>query len=540
MRTHSSPVLRRLEITLHALLGRPFKVMWGSELSSDGETVWLPPEPLPFGAHLVRALQACTVATGPIPQGGAELGGWDEVLANLYAESRLRERFRGLGPAYEALRRASSSPTRDAGAGDRFLQLMVARTGAPLSEPSRRLIAAFASWHGAWTAWMRRPTRRWPMPPVPPPSRKLAFQASSRMLESQDADLVALHPAGPPAGPGSISVVIGVTPEGHRIVLPMSTQETSAVQREGTAGEAMAVETPPQGEQRSGSDVPAAWYDEWDSERHRYLPDWCAVIELGVLASADSVEVVSASAVRRVRRAFEHYRTANLWSRHEGEGPELDVEAAVQAMSEAGPGRLATERIFMSRRVRGPEAAVAVLMDLSDSISGMTLQIEKQALAMLAAALEAVGDTFALYCFRGRSRLRCEILRIKDFGDKYDSATARRIAAVRPSGYTRIAPALRHVTERLTQTSQRHKILLLVTDGMPFDVGGYGGSYAVEDTRQAWLEARARGVRPYCLNIDFTANQYLPRMCGPASWTVVSEPGRLPDALVSLYQRVRT
>ena len=74
---------------------------------------------------------------------------------------------------------------------------------------------------------------------------------------------------------------------------------------------------------------------------------------------------------------------------------------------------------------------------------------------------------------------------------------------------------------------------------MPFDTDGYGGAYAVEDMRRAWLEARARGVRPYCLDVDVTANQYLPRMCGPASWTVVSEARRLPDALLTLYERAR-
>lgn len=543
MRARSFPVLRRLEIVLHALLGRRYKVDWGAQLASDGDTVWLPPEPLPFGTHLVRALQACTVATSPIPRRGPELKGWDEVMANLYAEAHLRERFPALGPIYEALRRTSSSKAEPASVGDQFLDLIVSRTASPASLPSRRLIAAFDSWRGDWEAWMRRPTRRWPMPPVPPPSRRLAYQASNQIPKSQAVGVRTLHPAGLPLEPGSALVVIGVTPEGHRILLPPSSQETSEAVREGAAGGATVAAMVADNEPRPGSALPDAWYDEWDSEHGRYLPNWCAVFDRPVILSgADPHESdgVAAAAVRRVRRAFEHYRTANQWSRREAEGSELDVEAAVEAVTEAGRGRFATERIFMSRRSRQPDAAVAVLMDLSDSISGMTLQIEKQALALLAAALDGVGDSFALYGFHGRSRLRCEIVRIKDFGQAYSSAVADRIAALRPSGYTRIAPALRHITEQLGLTPQRHKILLLVTDGMPFDVGGYGGSYAVEDTRRAWLEARARGVQPYCLNIDFTANQYLPRMCGPAAWTVVSEPHRLPDALVALYQRVRT
>jgi nitric oxide reductase NorD protein len=67
----------------------------------------------------------------------------------------------------------------------------------------------------------------------------------------------------------------------------------------------------------------------------------------------------------------------------------------------------------------------------------MTLEIEKQALLLLGAVLDGIGDAFALHGFQGRSRLRCELLRIKDFGDRYGAMVPGRVSQLQPSGYTR-------------------------------------------------------------------------------------------------------
>lgn len=548
MRAEHPAVLRRLEITLYALLGRPMTVQLGPELASDGETVWLPAEPLPFRAHLPRALQASTVASGPITgRGGGELSGWQEVLANLYAEEQLRKRFPGLAGAYDVLGQRSVDKTgalpSATSAGDTFLHLVLSQ-GSPVFRPSRRLRTAFESWRREWEAWRRRPKTRLPIPPVTAPTWRLPYQAARRPVATAEAEAMPGYRGAPPGTGRLQTVVLGATPDGRRIVLPLPNLHGAGLPAEGAAGALVAGGTTPAAEEPEPEPAkPSAWYDEWDAEHGGYRAHWCAVFDRPIAAGTEVYnpgDAIASAAVRRIRRAFEHYRVANRWNRRESEGAELDMEAAVEARAEGGQNRFATDRIFMSKQVRQPEAAVVVLIDLSDSVSGMTLQIEKQALLLLGAALAGVGDVFAFYGFHGRSRLGCQLRRIKDFGEPYNAAVSERVKALQPAGWTRIAPALRHVTARLASTSQRHKILLLVTDGMPHDVEGYGGMYAVEDTRRAWLEARAQGVRPYCLNIDFTANQDLPHMCGPASWTVVAEARRLPNALLALYQRVRT
>ena len=546
MRAGSEPdaVLRRLEITLHALLGRRQAVRWGRTLAGDGETVCLPREWLPFPAHLVRALHAARVGSGPLAaSAGKSRGAWEELLASLQAEAWVRRHFEGLGKVYDALRPVTpggggAGQPGGSASGDRFLDLILGGEIAAGSTPPE-LGAAYRSWSAAWETWLSSHGGPVPLPPVPPPSGRLWYQATWRSLRERDEDRAVVEaPGGTPARRGLFQLAAA---DGRHFLVSVPARSESEAPIVGGVESLGTVSTDPARTAMSGSMEPTAWYDEWDAGRSGYLSHWCAVFEQPVAdapAAPRSSDAATPASVRRIRRAFERYRVSSRWNRREPDGQELDLEAVVEARAEAGGHRFATDRVFMSRVVPQADAAVAVVVDLSESVFGVTLEIEKTALLLLGAALEAVGDTFAFYGFRGRSRLRCELLRVKDFDEPYPAAVDR-IAHLRSSGYTRIAPALRHVTVRLAATARRHRILLLVTDGMPFDTDGYGGAYAVEDTRRAWLEARARGVRPYCLDVDVTANQYLPRMCGPASWTVVSEARRLPDALLTLYERAR-
>jgi nitric oxide reductase NorD protein len=60
----------------------------------------------------------------------------------------------------------------------------------------------------------------------------------------------------------------------------------------------------------------------------------------------------------------------------------------------------------------------------------------------------------------------------------------------------------------------------------------------VEDTRQAIVEARTRGVYPFCLTIDRQGQGYLGRIFGEAGHTVLRNPRQLPTALVKVVRHL--
>lgn len=164
----------------------------------------------------------------------------------------------------------------------------------------------------------------------------------------------------------------------------------------------------------------------------------------------------------------------------------------------------------------------------------------RAAMRTLAEALTAVGDDFGLFGFASESRLRVRCYRIKDFSESYGDLARSRLSALRPAYYTRMGAAIRHVGARLERRGSSQKLLLFLTDGRPNDpIDGYEGRYALEDTRRALWELRARGLHCFGLTIDRRGHEYLPYLFGPGRYAVISRPHLLPQVLPALYARIR-
>ena len=46
------------------------------------------------------------------------------------------------------------------------------------------------------------------------------------------------------------------------------------------------------------------------------------------------------------------------------------------------------------------------------------------------------------------------------------------------------------------------------------------------------------GLRPFCVTVDHTAEDYLPRIFGKHSFTIVKRPAELPRRLALLYAQL--
>jgi len=99
--------------------------------------------------------------------------------------------------------------------------------------------------------------------------------------------------------------------------------------------------------------------------------------------------------------------------------------------------------------------------------------------------------------------------------------------------------AIRHAIRKLEQVEAGSRILFLLSDGRPYD-RDYGRDaedkeYAVQDTRQALLEAKRRGIRPFCLTIDRDNADYMRTMCDEIPYEIVTKVEDLPIRLVAAY-----
>lgn len=314
---------------------------------------------------------------------------------------------------------------------------------------------------------------------------------------------------------------------------------------------------PPPGRTRPLAGVRRFVYDEWDFRARDYRPAWCQLFERVMdEGSADFVaETLAAypgvaAAIRRRILQMRPHRLAKRRGLPEGE--DLDLDAAIERVIALRARREATDRIYWQRQRLERDVAVTFLLDMSASTDAEVatngrlrriIDVEKEGLILLSAALESVGDRYGIYGFSGYGRENVEYYVIKELDERFSSTVARRIAGVRPLRSTRMGPAIRHTTAKLERSGAALRLLLLLSDGYPQDYDYYGvdrleREYALHDTRMALLEARRRGVVPFCLTVDQAGYDYLRTMCAGLGYEVIGDLATLPERLATLYARL--
>jgi nitric oxide reductase NorD protein len=293
--------------------------------------------------------------------------------------------------------------------------------------------------------------------------------------------------------------------------------------------------------------APGHQYPEWDDVTARYRERAVTVhggrVAEGTAQWARARMSEHAAAIGSIRQRFERLRARRVRLRQQLDGEELDITACVSALVDRRMGRSGDDRLYMATRATRQPLAIALLVDVSGSTGSPVsdgqrmIDIEKTALLLASEALAALGDRYAIFTFTGRGPHDVRVHTVKEFADNNGDAVRRRIAGLHPGGFTRLGAALRHATAELTRERVRHRLLLILSDGRPNDLGHYMADYGVEDSRQAINEARARGVHPFCLNVDPEGPDYLARIFGPVGYVTIRHPEQLPRALL---QAVRT
>jgi nitric oxide reductase NorD protein len=168
------------------------------------------------------------------------------------------------------------------------------------------------------------------------------------------------------------------------------------------------------------------------------------------------------------------------------------------------------------------------------------IDVSKDALALMCDALQALGDSYAIYGFSGYGRDNVEFHVAKDFADKLSLRTWGALAAMQPRRSTRMGAAIRHALSKLARETAAIKVLIIVSDGYPED-HDYGTDrtdreYGIQDTARALWEAERAGVTDFCVTIDPAGHDYLRRMCKEMRYLVIDDVTALPHELTKIYR----
>lgn len=293
-------------------------------------------------------------------------------------------------------------------------------------------------------------------------------------------------------------------------------------------------------------------YDEWDHKIEDYRPAWCTLTEHRQTRTQEGFVAATfhefGGIVTQIRRNFQLMRPEALRKmRFQEDGDDLDTDGLVEYVVDRRARVAPTPRVYIKRDKRDRDVTTAFLVDMSSStdrkIDGRKriIDIEKEALLLMCEALEAIRDEYAIYGFSGSGREDAQFYVVKELGERYDDRVKGRIGGIYARQKTRMGPALRHATRRLAAADSNVKLMILLTDGKPYDSDTYqDNTYAQEDTKMALREARREKIHLFCVTVDREGADYLPHMYSDANFVVVDDVRTLPQKLPQLYRRLTT
>lgn len=294
--------------------------------------------------------------------------------------------------------------------------------------------------------------------------------------------------------------------------------------------------------------IPPRRHREWDRLIGNYRQDWTTVIDTPVSARPPSApplppEDMGATLQHLLRASQVHHPVRR---RAQRDGDALDLDAVIERSLARRRGDTAERGVHLRVQRQRHDMAVLLLLDLSRSVSQPCpkhpqgpLPLIRRAAELMAHALEQAGDRCAIHGFRSAGRHEVQYLRFKDFADPMGPEVSARLASVDGALSTRLGAALRQATQFACADRADHRLVIVLTDGEPFDIDIHDPRYLLEDARQAVLEAASRRVAVG--GVDVLGDQAEGRMTqvfGPRRHVAVRRLQDLARALQGLYERI--
>lgn len=288
-------------------------------------------------------------------------------------------------------------------------------------------------------------------------------------------------------------------------------------------------------------------YSEWDYQIQLERPSWVTVQEKrsgrGELEVIEEIVGRNKQLISRMKYLLDAMQPQGVQRiRKLEDGDELDINAAIMALTDIRMGNQPDPRVMMRSVRKTRDISVLVLLDLSESTNDKVagkdysvLDLTREACVLLADAIDKVGDPFAIHGFCSDGRHDVEYYRFKDFDHPYDEQPKARLAGMKGQLSTRMGAAIRHAAHYLRLQRSSKKLLIVITDGEPADIDVRDPQYLRFDTKKSVEEAEKSGILTYCMSLDPRADAYVSRIFGQRNYMVVDHVERLPEKLPMLY-----
>ncbi|NQY20403.1 MAG: VWA domain-containing protein [Campylobacteraceae bacterium] len=283
------------------------------------------------------------------------------------------------------------------------------------------------------------------------------------------------------------------------------------------------------------------YLDEWDYKKNDYAKNYVCIKTI----INDNIKAIPLAQrlkkiVKRVQNELDLMQIDKIKKDNLIYGDELNLDSWLEYKTSLNKNEH-KQNFFINYEKKNRSMSTLILADISLSTeAGITSEIRvidmiKDSLMVFSEALTRLEDKFSIYAFSSLKNTKVRFHIIKNFKEKYSNIIRGRINEIKPGYYTRLGAAIRQSTKILEKQDSNNKLLLIISDGKPNDVDKYDGRYGIEDTKKAILEAKLKGITPFCVTIDLEAKDYLSHLFGKNGYVLIKNSKNLPKALSDIY-----
>lgn len=238
---------------------------------------------------------------------------------------------------------------------------------------------------------------------------------------------------------------------------------------------------------------------------------------------------------QKIESTFNSYQ----WVTRQKEGPEVDLNQVVDRVVQMKVGGHVTDNIYQKKMKKSHDLAIQILVDSSLSTDSYAqgrriMDTTQEALNIFTSAFDGILDSISIATFSSFTRNKVHYSILKEFNEDWNQVFLR-IASLKPEGYTRIGPALRHSRARLEKLNARKKMLLFISDAKPTDYDYYEGQHGVCDIQRAVTELQASGCRVKVLTLTDQKQSHHNFVFGAFNCQVLKNVAELSDSLFHFW-----
>ncbi|HIH2762915.1 MAG TPA: hypothetical protein ACYCDA_01110 [Candidatus Azoamicus sp.] len=281
-------------------------------------------------------------------------------------------------------------------------------------------------------------------------------------------------------------------------------------------------------------------YKEWDHTKSSYRNNWCHVFIKRLFSKNENIINLNEDTKKEIILFKKYFRLLinkqNI-NKKKIHGYDIDIDAIVDNYKEVSNNTY--NKVYIQKNKKNKDTAIIILIDSSLSTESFynetqTLEKLKNIAYIISEGINNTSSKFIIATFHSNTRYDCRYLIIKDIHEQWIKKK-HTFKNIKPIGYTRIGPALRHSITLLKKIKTEKKLIILLSDGTPTDYDEYEGIYGLNDIKKVLIEAKKQKIYIKTVLINNKNNDFFIKIMKKNNCYKINDKSKIYSTLIKLF-----